>query len=134
MDAAQRRLVRDRANNRCEYCGLQQEHFLLVPHVIDHIRAKQHGGTDDVHNLSLACFRCNAHKGPNLAGIDTDSDEMVPLFHPREQTWAEHFALHGARIVGLTAVGRATVHVLDMNAPERIELREELMANGELGD
>lgn len=59
---------------------------------------------------------------------------MVALFHPREQTWAEHFTLHGARIVGLTVVGRATVHVLDMNAPERIELREELIANGELGD
>ena len=133
MDAAQRRFVRDRANNRCEYCGLQQEHFVLVSHVIDHIRAKQHGGTDEVNNLALACFRCNAHKGPNLAGIDTEDDEMVALFNPREQTWAEHFALRGARIVGLTAVGRATVRVLDMNAPERIELREELLANGELG-
>ena len=133
MDAAQRRFVRDRANNRCEYCGLQQEHFMLVPHVIDHVRAKQHGGTDEVQNLALACFRCNAHKGPNLAGIDTESDEMVALFNPREQTWAEHFVLRGARIVGLTAVGRASALVLNMNAPERIELREELLANGELG-
>ena len=133
MDAAQRRFVRDRANNRYEYCGLRQEHFMLVPHVIDHVRAKQHGGTDEVQNLALACFRCNAHKGPNLAGIDTESDEMVALFNPREQTWAEHFVLRGARIVGLTAVGRASALVLDMNAPERIELREELLANGELG-
>ena len=134
MDAAQRQFVRDRANHRCEYCGLQQAHFLLVPHVIDHIRAKQHGGTDEVHNLCLACFRCNAHKGPNLAGIDTESDEMVALFHPREQTWAEHFVRRGAYIVGLTAVGRATVSVLAMNAPERIELREALIANGDLAD
>ena len=106
---------------------------MLVPHVIDHVRAKQHGGTDEVQNLALACFRCNAHKGPNLAGIDTESDEMVALFNPREQTWAEHFVLRGARIVGLTAVGRASALVLNMNAPERIELREELLANGELG-
>ncbi len=39
------------------------------------------------------------------------------LFNPREQSWDEHFAWtdSGARIVGKTAVGRATVKALRLN-------------------
>ena len=69
MDAATRHLVRQRADERCEYCKLRQEHCELRHH-IEHIIAKQHGGSDDDENLALACHRCNLHKGPNLTGID----------------------------------------------------------------
>lgn len=37
MDAATRTLVRQRADNRCEYCLLRQEHCDLTHHV-EHIR------------------------------------------------------------------------------------------------
>ena len=57
-----------------------------------------------------------SHKGPNLTGIDPDSGMIVPLFSPRQQRWADHFALREAMIVGLTPVGRTTVHVLAMGA------------------
>ena len=81
MDAATRDLVRRRAANRCEYCLLPQEYSDLTHH-IEHIVAKQHGGTDEVENLALACHRCNLRKGPNLTGIDPTTTTVEPLFHP----------------------------------------------------
>jgi hypothetical protein len=130
MDAATRELVRTRARDRCEYCLLQQSHSKLTHHV-EHITAEQHGGTDSPDNLCWACNRCNLHKGPNLSGIDPVSKEIVLLFHPRRNVWHDHFEFEGVRIVGLTAVGRATVHVLAMNDPRRLELRAELLGQGE---
>ena len=84
--------------------------------------ATQHGGTKQHDNLALACWHCNLKKGPNLAGIDPETGQIVPLFHPRKDKWAEHFAMHvgtlmplGIEIEGLTPIGRATVRVLGMN-------------------
>jgi hypothetical protein len=130
MDAGTRELVRTRAGNRCEYCLLHQRHSRLTHH-IEHIIAEQHRGTDAPENLCWSCNRCNLRKGPNLSGIAPVSEEVVLLFHPRRDTWSEHFEFDGARIVGRTPVGRATVHVLAMNDPRRLELRAELLARGE---
>lgn len=131
MDAATRQLVRQRAGNRCEYCLLRQEQSGLSHHV-EHIVAKQHGGPDDPDNLALACNRCNAHKGPNLTGIDPATGYVVSLFHPRREVWSDHLEFQGARIVGLTPTGQATVHVLAMNDERRVERRAELLARGKL--
>jgi hypothetical protein len=131
MDAATRGFVRERAGNRREYRLLRQEQTGLTHHV-EHIIAKQHHGPEDPGNLALACNRCNAHKGPNLSGIDPASRGLVPLFHPRRDVWTDHFEFQGPRIVGLTATGRATVHVLAMNDERRVERRAELLALGEL--
>jgi hypothetical protein len=129
MDLATREVVRRRADNRCEYCLLRQNHTDLTHH-IEHIVAKQHGGGDEVDNLALACHRCNLRKGPNLAGVDPVSAERVPIFHPRRDRWDEHFVFQGVRIEGLTPIGRATVQVLAMNDARRLELRSELAARG----
>jgi hypothetical protein len=126
MDAATRDLVRTRADNHCEYCFLDQEHTGLTHH-IEHVVAKQHGGSDAIGNLALACQRCNLHKGPNLAGIDPLTGETVALFHPRRERWSDHFEFDGVRLRGLTAEGRATVALLAMNDARRIELRSEIL-------
>ena len=131
MDAGTRRLVRERAGERCEYCKLHQRRSDLLHH-IEHVVAKQHGGLDDAHNLALACHRCNLHKGPNLTGVDPVTGEVVPLFHPRRDRWVDHFAFRDAHIEGLSASGRATIQVLAMNDARRLELRRELLALGEL--
>jgi hypothetical protein len=55
------------------------------------------------------------------------------LFHPRRDRWHEHFTFREAYIEGLTPFGRATVEVLMLNDARRIELRQELLAFGELG-
>ena len=125
-DSETRDLVRRRANNRCEYCLLRQEHSDLAHHV-EHIGAKQHGGSDEAANLALACHRCNLRKGPNLTGIEPSTNEIVPLFHPRRDQWDDHFRIRGTRIEGITAVGRATVQVLAMNDARRLSLRLEFL-------
>ena len=77
MESATRELVWRRAGGRCEYCLLRQEDSQLTHHV-EHVVAKQHGGSDDADNLALACHRCNLQKGPNLTGIDPLTGEVVP--------------------------------------------------------
>ena len=120
--------VRQRAQGRCEYCLIHEEDFLFA-HEPDHIIATQHGGNTVEENLALACADCNRRKGPNLSSVDPDSNEVVRLFHPRRDRWAEHFALDGPRIVGLTPAGRATVFLLQLNSEERVRLRHRLQRN-----
>jgi hypothetical protein len=132
MDARLRELVRERADHRCEYCRLPQSALPWARFHIEHIRAQQHGGSDDLANLALACRRCNGFKGPNLTAIDPATDAIVPLFNPRQDRWREHFAVEDLHIVGLTDVGRATAALLNMNDPDRLQLRSELTALGEL--
>ncbi len=126
MDRATRQLVRDRAGQRCEYCGLPQEALPLALFHVEHVAAKQHGGTDDADNLALSCHHCNLHKGPNLTGIDPETRAIVRLFHPRVDVWDEHFQLNGLVIVGLSPTGRATVRTLAMNDPQAVEARSNL--------
>ena len=88
-------------------------------------------------NLALACWYCNFKKGPNLTGIDSETNAVVPLFHPRTDQWADHFDLSavmvhppGIEVKGLTPTGRATVRVLGMNEQIRCILRYELWREG----
>ncbi|AWM39167.1 HNH endonuclease [Gemmata obscuriglobus] len=124
--AAVRRLVRDRAGHRCEYCRTRQSDEPFITYQTEHVIAIQHGGGDDESNLALACSHCNLHKGPNLSGIDPVTDAIEPLFHPRRQTWDDHFEFQGPVIAGRTPCGRATVRVLAMNAEARVDLRQEI--------
>ena len=73
--------VRDRASDRCEYCRLAQSGFPLVTFHVEHVIARQHGGSDDMENLCLACHWCNLFKGPNLSSLV--DDELTRLFNPR---------------------------------------------------
>jgi hypothetical protein len=54
----------------------------------------------------------------------------VTLYHPRNDRWADHFAFRSARIVGLTARGRATIAVLQMNHDGNLAARRQLIADG----
>ncbi len=123
ISPAIRRLVRDRAENRCEYCRTHQNLEPFVSYQIENIIPKQHGGQDDEDNLALACSHCNLHKGPNLTGIDPLTGDIVRLFDPRQLLWDDHFEFVSDLIAGKTPTGRATVRVLDMNADLRIDLR-----------
>lgn len=120
------RLVRERAGARCEYCRLPQE-VILIRFQIDHIIARQHGGKSVLENLALACLRCNLNKGTNLASVDPDTNRLTPLFHPRRDEWSLNFSWQGARIHGLTPVGRATSTLLCFNDELRLRLREMLL-------
>ena len=129
ISAETRSKVRHRASYRCEYCQLSEHHSRL-PHHIEHIVAKQHNGSDDLANLALACHRCNLQKGPNLSGIDPNTGAIVPLFHPRTESWFDHFRMNGPVIVGFTPTGRATVRLLSMNDDRRVDLRRTILQHG----
>src|SRR5687768_12331514 len=120
MDAATRRIVRARAGDRCEYCRLLQSAAAAFRFHVEHVRPRQHGGSDDADNLALACNRCNLHKGPNLTGVDPQGGAVTLLFDPRRDVWDDHFTLAGGRVVGRTPTGRATVELFRMNVPARV--------------
>jgi hypothetical protein len=97
---------------------------------VEHIIPRKHGGQDGLENLAWACIFCNLYKGPNLASFDPDTGELTRLFNPRHDRWEEHFRLQGPRFVGLTAVGRTSIWLLEMNSEILSSLRASLMREG----
>jgi hypothetical protein len=97
---------------------------------MDHIRARKHHGLTTLQNTCWACALCNAAKGSNVASYDSESGALVALFNPRADSWSEHFRWRGPLLIALTPVGRATIDVLRINHPERVEHRRLLLAGG----
>lgn len=126
---ALRQQVIDRAKNCCEYCRISQND-IFFSFEVDHIIAEKHGGSTTASNLCLSCPDCNAFKGSDIASVDWSKDEsIVPLFHPRRDTWDEHFRLDTltGKLLPLTAAGRVTAHLLQLNQSERIVDRKLLI-------
>jgi hypothetical protein len=84
---------------------------------IEHIVPTSRGGTSDESNLWLGCPLCNRAKADRIEAPDPETGVLVSLFNPRLQRWREHFqwADGGLTIVGITAVGRATVAALHLD-------------------
>lgn len=129
IPAELRRAVRLRARDCCEYC-LIPESMTFATHEIDHVIAEKHGGPTEADNLALACTLCNGFKGSDLASIDAESGAIVPLFNPRRDRWVEHFRFENGLVEPLTASGRATVRLLQLNQPHRVEERLLIVAAG----
>ncbi len=129
ISSALRQLVIQRAASQCEFCLIHQDD---VPqqHEIDHLVARKHGGQAVAENLALTCLPCNRYKGSDQTAMDPESHSLALLFNPRVQVWEEHFALIGARIVGLTPAGRATANLLRFNLPVRMDVRQLLIERG----
>ncbi|MBE7468961.1 MAG: HNH endonuclease [Anaerolineae bacterium] len=113
-----RRRVAEAARYRCGYCQTQQA-VIGIPLHIEHIIPLALGGSSNEDNLWLACSACNNYKGVQTQALDPETKEQVLLFNPRTQLWADHFAWSDdrAEIIGLTAMGRATVEALKLNQP-----------------
>lgn len=129
VPAELRRLVRDRANGRCEYCLLPEADSLSA-HQVDHVLSRKHEGETSADNLALACACCNKRKGSDLSSVDPETRALTPLFNPRQDRWEEHFRVVGVRIAPLSAVGRVTVRLLGLNHPARVLERELARALG----
>ena len=117
------RLAEDRARQRCEYCRMHQSLQGASFH-IEHIIPTSRGGSDNLDNLALACPSCNLHKSDRTEEVDPSSNATVPLFNPRTDSWTDHFQWDGYRIVGVSAIGRASVSVLDLNHLRRLLIRQ----------
>ena len=124
-----KRAVVQRAQGRCEYCRLSQAGQEAQFHV-DHIRPLADGGTTTLENLALACVSCSLRKGARRSAMDPTTARTAALFHPRTQTWSEHFEWRTNRVAGRTATGRATVDALKMNRSLAQAIRAEEALRG----
>ena len=123
--------VRQRASDRCEYC-LSQQAYVMGRLQIDHIQPVAKGGADSEDNLCLACELCNQYKWTQTEGRDPKTGEMLSLFNPRQQRWADHFAWssNGTEILGKTAYGRATIEALRLNNTLAVMVRRNWVRAG----
>ncbi len=69
-----------------------------------------------------------------LASIDPQHGEIVRLYHPRTDTWRDHFKVIDGEIIPLTAIGRVTARLLRFNEPDRVDERARLMKLGRYPD
>lgn len=131
ITARQKQIVVDRAGGSCEYCR-SQARFSPDPFSIEHIIPRSRGGTDHLDNLALACQGCNSRKYTDVDAIDPVSGKCVPLFHPRQHRWSDHFAWNDdfTLVIGLTPTGRATVERLQLNREGVVNLRRALHSVG----
>lgn len=116
--------VAGRAGHHCEYCHAPEAVFNF-PFEIEHIRPQAEAGTDEESNLALACRSCNIFKSAHTSGFDEVTRAEVRLFHPRHDTWGDHFevAAETGVVRGRTDVGRATITRLRMNREAQLNAR-----------
>ena len=126
------REVERRAQDRCEYCKSPAK-YSIQTFSLDPIIPRSQGGDRSLENLALACQGCNHHKYNKTTSRDPITDQLVNLFHPRQQRWQDHFTWDERfeLIIGVTATGRVTVEALQLNRQELVHLRRLLYAAGE---
>jgi hypothetical protein len=70
------------------------------------------------------------HKGTDIASLDPETGALTPLFNPRADSWSDHFAWPGPLVAGRTAIGRASVRLLQLNDSLLVAVRELLAHEG----
>ena len=115
ITADEQRQVIERANRRCEYCKSAMD-YAAQSFVMEHITPIAAGGETALNNLALACGGCNGHKHIKITGLDPVGQTQVSLFHPRRQTWDEHFAwgadfLQVVGIIGKSSDGSTDIRI-----------------------
>jgi HNH endonuclease len=116
IPVALRQQVFNRARGICEYCRSQTK-YAIDALVIDHIQPVSRGGKTIADNLALSCQTCNNYKYNKTKSLDPATNELVPLFHPRQMKWEEHFTWNedATHMLGITPIGRATIELLQTN-------------------
>jgi hypothetical protein len=100
--------------------------------VREHIEPTAVGGADAEENLAYACSGCNSSKAVAQVSIDTETGQLVPLFHPRLDVWANHFIWSDdtLTLIGITPTGCATIDRLRLNRVGVVNLRGLLKDKG----
>ena len=116
LNPQQRLLVKSRANGCCEYC-LSQEEYSPDTFTIEHIVPLIKGGSNHLDNVANACQGCNNLKCVATEAIDSLTGRIVPLYHPRQHNWHDHFTWNEdyTLMIGLSPIGRATIDKLALN-------------------
>lgn len=124
IPSERRQQVIEDAGTVCGYC-LSEEVLMGISLTFEHIVPIASGGLTIRENLWRSCRSCNEFKSARLHAADPETGEFISLFHPRSQNWTDHFRWteNYARIVGVTATGRATVEALQLNRSLLIKAR-----------
>lgn len=65
---------------KCIHCNrklsLELDGAPVTHATLEHIVPRTHGGTDELDNLAIACFRCNSGKGHRLDWRRTDDPTL----------------------------------------------------------
>lgn len=128
----QKSQVAQRAGFCCEYC-LSQADFSPDSFSVEHIIPISKGGADDKDNLAYSCQGCNNRKYTHTEALDPVTNTVVPLFHPRQSQWQDHFQWSADQtlVIGITPIGRATISQLQLNRKGVVNLRRVLKLIGE---
>jgi hypothetical protein len=70
------------------------------------------------HVFTVTCTKVRTSRG-----LDPTTGLLTALFHPRANVWKEHFEWNRAVLFGRTAIGRATIQTLALNAPALVAVR-----------
>jgi HNH endonuclease len=120
----QKKFITQRAQGCCEYCRSQLK-FSPDPFSIEHIIPLSKGGSYNLENLALACQGCNGRKYNHTEAIDPINGQFVSLYHPRQQSWSNHFVWSDdfTEMIGISSIGRATIVRLQLNREGVVNLR-----------
>jgi hypothetical protein len=125
-----RKRIIERANFHCEYCKIHVDNSFFTFH-IEHIVSLKHGGKTVFDNLALACPICNLNKGSDVATFLIDVTTPIRFFNPRIDSWVEHFEIEKSGLIfHKSNIGEATIKILDLNHPESIIERREMLRLG----
>jgi 5-methylcytosine-specific restriction endonuclease McrA len=129
-----RKLVAERAGNRCEYCRIPDSSSFFSFH-IDHVISIKHGGKTELKNLAYSWQICNLKKGTDIGTFLEEPTLLIRFYNPRDDKWADHFALDtSGELAPKSAIGAATIKILELNHPDSILERRELIRIGQLPD
>lgn len=86
-----------------------------------------------IYPEAYACQCFNGHKYNKTHATNPINGKWTSLFNPRRDKWSKHFCWSDdyMRIEGLSAIGRATIKLLDLNRDSLLRLRAVLFAFGE---
>jgi len=123
--------LQDVDNRHCAYSHTKEANT-GQPMTVDHIISKSQGGKTVFENLCFACRCCNEFKRGQMTANDPLTGESVRLFHPRQHIWNEHFMWSESSVVlvGITAIGRATIVALRINNPVIVAARRRWVSVG----
>ncbi len=109
-------LVRQRADYRCEFCGIHETNA-GGELTVDHYQPRSQGGGDDPENLIYACGRCNLYKHDYWP----ESGDAPRLWNPRLESFSTHFVeLPDGTLESRTPTGVLTLRQLRLNRPQLV--------------
>lgn len=127
-----KRRIKAQFSGRCAYCQ-SAEHLTVAIFEVEHIIPQAAGGETHLTNLCYTCPSCNRYKAIRQTAPDPETRAIVPLFHPQQDHWADHFTWNqdSTTLIGLTPTGRATIEALRMNRPQLLRVRRMWVKLGE---